>query len=135
MSSTPALTVEDVDSAASTDDGQHLLIKLLLSGAQFMTLAVPHDKAMGLLTVISAAGGDAARIRQENQNAKVAFPVEWWEINRAEPPPMIVFSYRIPGGMELSFHVPPEVGERMREALEVSLGQGAPTPPPGKSLN
>ena len=111
-----------------TADGMHgLLIFEDTMGTSF-TLAVPHDELPPLLAAVSQAGSQSARILQADHAVKNVFPCEWWEFGWSPDNQQVVFSFRMPGGMEMSFEIHRARLPAMREALEVMEGRALSSP-------
>lgn len=118
-------TVEGADVSASGEDAVFCCVTP--EGAK-VNLAIPVSQLRGLATLASSADGKAQQILQADPKAKAVYAVDWWEIDQSSQDDSIVFCFRVPGGMELSFQVPRVVADRMQETINALLGrvQNAP---------
>lgn len=116
----PAIVVEELLSSTSSDDGSHILFNLRIGQEATITIAIPFERAVDFMSLVSSATGDAGRLRTGDPNMKHTFPVEWWEIGSI-PGNLVIFSFRLPGGMVLSFRVHRDAADRMRETLATIL--------------
>lgn len=135
MADERALAVETIDSSSASYDGLYIILRLALAGAVKLTLAVPHKKVLDLMCLVSSAAGGAARARNADPRLKHVLPVEWWEIGQHPDNQMIVLSYRLPGGMELSFQVQPEAANAIMETLALQLNKSAANLASERTLN
>jgi len=77
---------------------------------------------------LSHAFGQCSRIQKRARDSKHGLKVEWWEIGQAPDGLHIGFSFRMPGGMEMTFLVHRTQAAAMRDTLSVSLGLPISTP-------
>ena len=128
MAKIQALTFSRIIASSVSDDGKHALFKAALAGGDEINLSVPSSELMNLMSLASSASGQAQRILQNDPNMKYVFPTDWWDIRTLGN--QVVMSFRMPGGMELSFQIHRDAAARYRETLDAILGQ-LPTVPPG----
>lgn len=131
MNTTVGIQAVKVENASASDDGQQVLIGFDVGQESPLNLIIPADQAMNLMSVLSAAAGHAARNRNADPNTKHVFPVDWWEVGAQPDTQMILFSWRLPGGMELSFQIHRDAAARMHEVLGNALGAEQTSVPPG----
>lgn len=81
----------------------------------------PHNGEQLLAALVSVLG-QSARQRTGDKTLKKVLPVEWWEINPSPDKASVLFSFRMPGGMEVTFGLPVEASRRLSEVLLVVLG-------------
>jgi len=129
MANIPAFVIEKVNGVTVTDDGQHALFQVN-DGQNTHALAIPVPQLANLMTLSSQAAGEAARKTRADPALKQVFPCEWWQFGLAPDNQTMVLSFRMPGGMEVSFSVHKDRAGQMIEALAAIAGQHAP-PPPG----
>jgi hypothetical protein len=110
-----AVVIDKITGSKSSDDGKYALFQTQTSG-QTMTLAIPEDQLIHLVTHASNAAGACQKILQRNRELKTIFPVEWWEFGPTPDKQALVLSFRLPGGLEVSFQVHHTQIANMREA-------------------
>jgi hypothetical protein len=108
-------------------DGQHALFEFRGQSGPF-TLAIAEPELMHLMALASQASGQAQKIRQSDPAMKHDLPCEWWSFDRHPDGQHMILSFRVPGGMELSFQVHLERAPQMIETLQTI--SGAPTTAP-----
>lgn len=128
-----AHVVENFELSVSID-GMHILITFGGSNAK-AGLAIPHEKAMQLMGLISKAAGEAAGRRNSTANTKFLLPVTRWEFKHIAEAQVVILSYKLPNEMEISFQVPRQVSAHMRDGLTLLLDKGAQVPSPETLLN
>jgi hypothetical protein len=124
-----ATLIQTIEGVVVTENGTNALLKLGTVD-QELVLAIPADLLMSLMASLSQACGQAARIQNKDQAIKHVFPCDWWEFGFSPDAQSLLLSFRLPGGMEMSFQVHRDRLPQMRETLSAMEGQ-APTPPPG----
>jgi hypothetical protein len=76
-----------------------------------------------LLAALSNAIGSSERIRHKKKNVTFAMPCEAWALGKdAGGAPYLIFTFRLPGGAELSFQMHRSQAVRMTEALALATG-------------
>lgn len=130
MPNMPACPIESVESVSVTDDGRHALFKLRQPGGDEVTIAIPSGELMTLMSFASQASGQAQKLLQSDPKQKHVLPTEWWEIGRHPDGQHVILSFRLPGGLELSFQIHRDAAQRYRETLDATLGS-APLPDKG----
>lgn len=83
-----------------------------------------------LLAALVSVLGQSARQRTGDKNLKKVMPVEWWEIHPHPAGDGVLFSWRMPGGFEMTFHLHREPSLRFEETLATLLGLNTPSSPP-----
>ena len=84
------------------------------------------DGEMLLATLVQALG-HAHRRRSGDNTQKKVLPLEWWEINPHPLQDGLLLSFRMPGGMEITFHLPAVAVPRYEEVLGTLTGSRKPT--------
>jgi hypothetical protein len=121
------------EGAIVTDDGQSGLFKFSLGDGQDQIFSIPQDQLMPLMAGISQVSGDSARILQQDSAVKHALPAEWWSFAFSSDKTQLLLSFRLPGGMELTFQFARDRLPMMRETLQAMEGQQSTLPPAGTS--
>jgi hypothetical protein len=122
MAGIMAIDVRTYEGNSVTQDGSHGLFKFMTSEGE-ITLAIPHEQLMPTMAGLSHASGQSAQIRNVSKTEKHAFPCEWWEIGFSDDNQHFFLSFRMPGGMEMSFQVHRSRLSQMRETLESMEGK------------
>jgi hypothetical protein len=113
----PALAIDEILGSLASDDGKHALIQAKTGGNE-ITLAVPEEQLVRLISTASAAAGQCRKILHQNKTEKQVFSIERWEFGLTPDGGGVVLSFQLHGGAEMSFHVHMDRLPRMREALE-----------------
>jgi hypothetical protein len=127
-----AIVVSRASGSNVTADGMHGLLIFEDSIGAPLTLAVPHEELPPLMVAVSQASSQSARILHADRAAKNVFTCEWFEFGWSPDNQKVILSFRMPGGMEMSFEVHRDRVQTMREALEVMEGR-ASSPPDGST--
>jgi hypothetical protein len=125
-----AFVIDMIAGSKASDDGKYALFQTQASGTT-VALAIPEDQLIHLISHASNAAGACQKILQRNPELKTIFPVEWWEFGLTTDKQALVLSFRLPGGMEISFQVHRSQIANMRETLETMEGRLPIQPPPG----
>ncbi len=110
-------------------DGGYAIYKFDLEGGQPLNIAIPHSEVETLLLMAIRTGGALGRVATPEPTAKRTLPVEWWTLGRDLERQRMVISFRIEGGMEMSYDVATDQIPPMIDALRSMLGEGTPVPP------
>ncbi|MBU6235763.1 MAG: hypothetical protein KGQ41_07955, partial [Alphaproteobacteria bacterium] len=99
-----------------TADGSHGLFKFSTDQGEF-TVAIPDDQLGKLMAVVSNIAAANAKIKSGNKAQKHAFQTAFWnfDLDEAKTPTL---TFKVAGGMEMSFQVGKSNLPLMREALE-----------------
>ncbi|WNC94664.1 hypothetical protein RI103_36630 [Paraburkholderia sp. FT54] len=119
MSSPRAFAIDSFRGFELTEDGQYLTLNC--NGTDRIDL---HCSAMHeLLAALSNAIGSSERIRHKKKNVKFAMPCEAWTLGKdAGGAPYLIFTFRLPGGAELSFQLHRSQAAHMTEVLALATG-------------
>jgi hypothetical protein len=116
-----ALSIDSLHAFELTEDGVYLLVNTNQSDRIALHCSVMHE----LLAALSTAIGRSERIRHKNQGIKFAMPCEAWEVGADITTSAVVFTFRLPGGAELSFQLGHDQAARIGDIL--ALMSRAPT--------
>ncbi|MFM0624676.1 hypothetical protein [Paraburkholderia xenovorans] len=123
MSSPLAFAINSVRDFELTDDGQYLTLKCNGSDRIDLHCSVMHE----LLAALSNAIGSSERIRHKKKNVKFAMPCEAWALGKdAGGAPYLIFTFRLPGGAELSFQLHRSQAAHLTEVLALATGFAMP---------
>jgi hypothetical protein len=126
MSKIPARTAE-LESVSISDDGKHAVYQFR-SGGEPINLALPESDLMYMMLLTSQASGRSQQILKRDSSMKYVAPCEWWTFFLTPDRAHIVLSFRMPGGLEMSFQVAKSRAHEMIETLQVLAG--LPVSPP-----
>jgi hypothetical protein len=127
-----ALRIDEILGSSTSDDGAFALFKTLAGGSEVI-VAVPREQLVQLITAAATASRACESIIQRDPNLRQVLPVEWWEFGVNPDKSFAFLSFRLPGGSQISFQVPPQWIPQMRETLEVMEGKAPTAPPAGTS--
>jgi hypothetical protein len=123
MSSPLAFAINSVRDFELTEDGQYLTLKCNGSDRIDLHCSVMHE----LLAALSNAIGSSERIRHKKKNVKFAMPCEAWALGKdAGGAPYLIFTFRLPGGAELSFQLHRSQAAHLTEVLALATGFARP---------
>ncbi len=116
MSDINAVEFKTFVNGSHTADGSHGLFKFITDQGPF-TVAIPNDQLGLMMASISNVTAANRKIKTGDKALKHAFPCSWWnfDIDGDKKPTL---SFRVPGGMEMSFQVSKSNLSLMREALD-----------------
>ena len=128
MGDTQAMPVDAITGVEATDDGKHALVHIKYEGGEY-TIAFSFDTLIPLMQSLSTAFENCRKAQNISQDTKHVLPLEWWHFWTG-PDDTVVLSFRMPGGMEMTYQVHKEVVPQMKDALTAAAG-GAVEFPPG----
>ena len=129
MAQVPALSIANIEGVLSTDDGQHALFKVRDAAGVEHVIALPEGQLMHLMSLASQASGQCNKILKRDPNMKHVMPVEWWDVGGTADGQNVILTYRMPGGLELSFQIHRDAAARLHETLAAHLGIATPPKP------
>jgi hypothetical protein len=119
MSPQLGIAIDSLHGFELTEDGQYLLLKSNQPDRIALHCSVLHE----LLAALSNAIGASERIRHKKKNVTFAMPCEAWSLGKdAGGAPYLIFTFRLPGGAELSFQIHRSQASHMTEVLAVATG-------------
>jgi hypothetical protein len=117
MSPPRAFAIDSLHGFELTEDGQYLMLNGNRSDRIALYCSVMHE----LLAALSNAIGSSERIRHKKNSVKFAMPCEAWALGKhAGGAPYLIFTFRLPGGAELSFQLHRSQAEQMTEVLALA---------------
>ena len=117
--------------AQVSDNGEMTRLKAKTPSGEEVTLTFPSEELEMLMIALSRAAGQSARIRHANPAEKHVLPCEWWEVNPHPSLQGLLLSFRIPGGLEVTFHLDKDASFRFEEVVATLLGLRTPPIPQG----
>jgi len=116
----PAINISEITGVEVSVDGQHALIQFR-SGEQTAVLAFPFAELMSLMQAASAGYAKCLQIQDADPNTKHVLPCENFEITPSPDTEHMIFSFRLPGGMEMSYPVPRHHAKRLRDVMALFM--------------
>jgi hypothetical protein len=114
-----ALAIDSLHGFELTEDGQYLMLKSNQPDQIALHCSVMHE----LLAALSNAIGSSERIRHKKKSVKFAMPCEAWALGAdAGGAPYLIFTFRLPGGAELSFQMHRSQAAHLTEVLALATG-------------
>jgi hypothetical protein len=124
----------ELTGAHANDSATNLVLTGVDDSGQSFDIALNEDAGESLLAAFVSVLGQRARQRTGDKNLKKVLPVEWWEINPHPNRDGMLFSFRLDGGMELTFHIGAMAIPRFEEVLSTLTGT-LPTATPAGPKN
>jgi hypothetical protein len=119
MSLPLAFAIDSLHGFELTEDGQYLMLKGNRSDRIAVHCSVMHE----LLAALSNAIGSSERIRRKRNSVKFAMPCEAWALGKdAGGGPYLIFTFRLPGGAELSFQMHRSQAAHKTQVLALATG-------------
>lgn len=92
--------------ASNTQNGSHGLFRFATNEGEF-TLALPDTELPRLMAALSDTAAKNAKAKSGGKIApKTVMPCTLWDFALDGPGENLILSFRVPGGMELSFSIP-----------------------------
>ena len=111
-----AVNVTEITGVETTEDGNHALIRFK-SGENEAIFAFPYEQLMPLMQTASTGFSKCLQAKNVDPSAKHILPCENFAASPSPDFKNMIFSFRLPGGMEMSYQVPREHAGKMREFL------------------
>ncbi|CAB3762193.1 hypothetical protein [Paraburkholderia humisilvae] len=119
MTPPSAVAIDSFKGFELTADGQYLILNSNQPDRIALHCSVMHE----LLAALSNAIGSSERIRSKKKSVKFAMPCEAWALGKdAGGKPYLIFTFRLPGGAELSFQLHRSQAAHMTEVLALATG-------------
>ena len=126
-----ALAIDSLHGFELTADGQYLMLRSNQPDCIALHCSVMHE----LLAALSNAISSSERIRHKRKSVKFAMPCEAWTLGAdASGAPYLIFTFRLPGGAELSFRMHRSQAAHMTEVLALATGLAKVSGRPGQRL-
>src|ERR1700754_2263847 len=114
-----AFAINSIHGFELTEDGQYLMLKSNQPDRVALHCSVMHE----LLAALSNAIGSSERIRSKKKSVKIAMPCEARALGKdADGKPYLIFTFRLPGGAELSFQLHRSQAAQLTEVLALATG-------------
>ncbi len=125
-----AVNVTEITGVEAAEDGRHALIRFK-SGDNEAIFAFPFEQLMELMQTASTGFSKCLQVQEADPSTKHILPCENFSASPSQDFKHMIFSFRLTGGMEMSYQVPREHAEKIREFMAIFL-QGPGKLPVGK---
>src|ERR1700760_2417667 len=123
MAPPSAVAIDSLKGFELTADGQYLILNSNQPDRIALHCSVMHE----LLAALSNAIGSSEGIRHKKKKVKFAMPCEAWALGKdAGGAPYLIFTFRLPGGAELSFQLHRSQAAHLTEVLALATGFARP---------
>ena len=122
-----AVNVTEITGVETTEDGRHALIHFK-SGENEAMFAFPFEELMPLMQWASTGFTKCLQVQNADPNTKHILPCENLAASPSPDFKYMVFSFRLMGGMEMSFQVPREHAGRMRDFMTLMMQEPGKAP-------
>ena len=122
-----AINVTEIKGVETTEDGERALIRIS-SGEHEAIFAVPFEQLAPLMQATSTGFAKCRQAQEVDPNAKHVLPCK--TLTAAPSPDFqhMIFSFRLEGGMEMSYSVPRMHAARMREFASIFMQEPGKIP-------
>lgn len=117
MTTITGTAVKAIERALVTDDGSHALFTFRRADDQEHTIALPVEALQGMIMLSSNCLGRAAELKGADPQTRNALVAEDWEMNQ-DAQNYLVMSLKVAGGGEVSFRLPADSKQRIRELAD-----------------
>lgn len=122
-----AVNVTEITGVEVTKDGRYALIRFK-SGENEAIFSFPFEQLIPLMQTASTGFAKCLQARDADPSAKHILPCENFTASPSPDFKQMIFSFRLVGGMEMSFQVPREHAGRMREFLTLMMQESGKVP-------
>ena len=105
-----------------SNDGHTVRLMTTTESGEPISLLFSHEDNEFLLAALAQAASASGQIRHNDPTLKKVLPCEWWEVNPHPEKDGLLLSFRMPGGMEMTFHLPQLAALRFEEVVATLLG-------------
>lgn len=104
------------------DLGLNVILSADNAAGEATDIMCSTENAEVLLAALISAIGQAHRQRSGNNDLRTILPVQGWDINPHPDQDGMLFSYRLPGGMEMTLHMGAAAIPQYQEVLTTLTG-------------
>ena len=122
-----AVNVTEITGVETTEDGRHALIRFK-SGEKEAIFAFPFEELIPLMQTASTGFTKCLQARDADPSAKHILPCENFSASPSPDFKQMIFSFRLIGGMEMSYQVPREHAGRMRDFFALMMQEPGKAP-------
>lgn len=124
-----ALSIAQVAGSLVSDDGQHMVLRLVQADGADVPIAIPRGEILKLAEAAAVSHAQSDKALNVDPNQKDAFHVTWWELGFDESSGTAVLTLTFGAGGKLSFALSGNMPRDLLETLQVHVGSATPTPP------
>ena len=111
-----AINVNEITGVEVSEDGRTALIRFK-SGEHEAIFAFPFEQLIPLMQTTSTGFSKCLQAQQLDPNVKHYLPLENFAASPSSDFNHMIFSFRLEGGMEMSYRIPKEHAKRISEFL------------------
>ena len=113
-----AVNVSEITGVETSEDGRHALIRFK-SGEHEAIFAFPFDLLMPLMQTASTGFAKCEQAMNLAPDTKHILPCDNFAVSPSPDFSKMIFSFQLPGGMEMSYQVPREHAAKLREFMTI----------------
>ena len=118
-----AVEFKELTTSSSTGNGSHGLFTFKTEQGDF-TIAIPNTQLPRVMASVSDISSKNARLQTGQKNQAIALPCTIWDFSGDPKGDVVNMTFRIPGGMEMTFQLAKKQIALMKDALtSVETGQ------------
>ncbi len=118
-----------VEGSMTTDDGQHMLLKLTMADGAENVIAIPRDQIAALVDLAALGILQSETAVKADPTTRAAFRASWWELAVDAQSGQTLLSLTFGAGGRLHFLLPSPMPAHIHETLGVMLGKSTPETP------
>lgn len=123
MATIDPIETQGVDSVAVSKDGSKVLFQFSTAQAeQPHSIVFPVPELPNLMMLASAASSDALKILTGDQHQRQVYPAQGWQVAETDDGRHFIFTFVLPGDMQLSFQLERDAAFNMSDVLNSKLG-------------
>jgi len=122
-----AVNVTEITGVETTEDGQHALVRFKSSENEAL-FAIPFELLMPLMQTVSTGFSKCEQAQKLDPKIKHILPCENFAVSPASDFSKMIFSFQLPGGMEMSYEIPREHATRLREFMTIMMQEPGKIP-------
>ena len=111
----------ELKAISTSDDGQYAIYQFVCDGKP-LNLAVAESDLMHMMMLTSQVSGKLQSIQKRDTAMKHILPCEWWQFDPHPDGQSMIFSFRMPGNLEVSFQFHLDCAPQMIETLQSLMG-------------
>jgi hypothetical protein len=115
-----AVNVTEITGVETTEDGLHALVRFKSSENEAI-FAFPFELLMPLMQTVSTGFSKCEQAQSLDPKTKHILPCENFAVSPAPDFSKMVFSFHLPGGMEMSYEIPREHAAKLREFMTIMM--------------
>lgn len=122
-----AVNVSEITGVETTEDGQQALLRFK-SGENEAIFAFSFEELMPLMQTLSTGFAKCQQAQNLDPSTKHILPCENLAASPSPDFKNMIFSFRLPGGMEMSYAVPREHAAKLRDFMDLMMTKPGEVP-------